>query len=43
MPMIAFSSYIDYVTKHMEPMLEIVLYNSFQEAKEQLDFIDIEW
>ena len=29
--------------KHMEPMLEIVLYNSFQEAKEQLDFIDIGW
>ena len=29
--------------KHMELMLEIVLYNSFQEAKEQLDFIDIRW
>lgn len=27
--------------KHMEPMLEITLYNSFLEAKGQLNFIDI--
>lgn len=28
--------------KHMEPMLDMTLCNSFQEAKEQFDFIDIE-
>lgn len=29
--------------KHTESMSEIALYNSFQDAKEQLDFIDIGW